>query len=418
MTATEDAPTTESVRTEAPAGLARTISLPMLVFYGIGVTVGAGIFALVGEIVGIAGRRAPWSFLVAGAIAGLTGLCYAKLIARFPRAGGEAVFANRAFGPGMARIVGFGVVVIGTVSSAVISLAFAGYLRDLVAIPEAVVVVALIAGLVLIAARGVRESVVFAAAITMLEVGTLVVVAAYGLPLLFDGEAGGDVVATGGVGTGVIFAGAVVAFFAFVGFEDIANMAEETIDARRNGPRAIVITLVVTVVIYVLLAGIAVSIADPARLVDSDAPMATLFEILSGRDGRLVSAIAVVAMVNGVLVQIVMASRMLYGMSNEGLIPAAFARVHPTRHTPVRATFAVAGAIVVLALLFPLVTLARVTSLVTLFVFAAVDLSLVALATRLHHDDPDFGRARWLGATAAAAALGLAAWEIVDLAGG
>jgi len=404
--------------TEEPTALDRTLSLPMLIFYGVGVTVGAGIFALVGEIVDIAGVRAPLAFLVSGAIAGLTGLCYAQLIARYPRAGGEAVYVTNGLGRSAGRVAGLGVVVTGTISSAVISLAFAGYLRDIVAAPEALFAVLIIVALAAVAARGVRESVALAAAITVLEVGTLVVVAAVGVPTLADA---GDELMTNlavwrdGPSFSAVFAGAVVAFFAFVGFEDLANMAEETVDARRNGPRSIVITLIITLVVYVVLALVAVAAPNRDELVESSAPMATLFETLTGRDGRVISAIAVVAMVNGVLVQIVMASRVLYGMANEGLVPPAFGVVNERRRTPMRATFSVAAAIIVLAVAFPLVGLARATSVVTLGVFALVDASLVVIALRTRRTDPDLLKWAWVGAVGAVAAVALAGRELMEL---
>ncbi len=402
--------------TDGGGGLNRTITLPWLVFYGVGVTVGAGIFALVGEIVGIAGRNAPLSFMTAGAIAAVTALCYTRLIALYPKAGGEAVYANRGLGAWAGRLAGLGVVATGTISSAAIAVAFAGYLRELVAVPAVLISVGLVVVLAAVAARGVRESVVLAAAITALEVGTLAVVIAFGLPLLGDIDAVVSAftpdLSDSALGWSPILAGAVVAFFAFVGFEDIANMAEETVDAKRTGPLAIIITLVVTITLYVLISTVAALIPNQAEFAVSEAPMATLFTELSGRDGRIVSVIAVTAMLNGVLVQIVMAARMLFGMAGEGLAPSALAAVHPVRQTPVRATMLVAGVIVVLAAFFPLVLLARATSLVILTVFTLVDLSLFMLGSREHR--ATVGRWRWVGLLGAAMAASLAVWEVVN----
>ncbi|NNE72238.1 MAG: amino acid permease [Acidimicrobiales bacterium] len=393
-------------------GLERSLTLPWLVFYGVGVTVGAGIFALVGEIVSLSGDNAPLAFLVAGLVAGVTAVCYMQLVRAFPRAGGEAVYANRGLGMVAGRIAGLGVVVTGTISSAVIAIAFAGYVRSLVDVPESIVIVAVIVGLAAIAMAGVRESVVFAAVITVIEVGTLLVVIYFGLPLLDDGGGIVDAVTPGvdGAGLSPIFAGAVVAFFAFVGFEDIANMAEETVEPRRTAPRAILWTLSITMVVYTLLSVIAVLVVDRAAITESDAPVAALFEAVSGHDGRIVSVIAVVAMINGILVQIVMASRMLYGMAKERLLPPFFAVVQPSRQTPVRATLAVTGAIVVLALFFPLVELARATSVVILSVFTLVDFSLFALATK--SPEMELGRWRWVGLVGGLLAIALAGWEV------
>ena len=397
--------------------LARTLTLPLLVLYGVGVTVGAGIFALVGEIVGTAGDNAPLSFLVAGTVAGITALSYMQMVRTFPRAGGEAVFANRGLGAVAGRVAGLGVVVTGIISSAAISVAFAGYVRSLVVLPERIVVTALVIGLAYVASRGIRESVIFAAVITIVEVGTLIAIIGFGLSLLSDGSA---VVSAfkpdlSGVGATPILSGAVVAFFAFVGFEDIANMAEETVNPSKVAPRAILITLVLTVTIYLLLTTIAVMVPDRAAFTESDAPLAALFEEVSGIDARAVSVIAVVAMINGVLVQIVMASRVLYGMAREQLLPTYFAKIDPARQTPIRSTVIVASSILVLALFFPLVGLAKATSLVTLVVFTLVDLSLFSIGTS--RPELGLGRWRWVGLAGAILAVSLGGWQIALEAG-
>lgn len=398
-----------------PSGdqLERTLTLPWLVFYGLGVTVGAGIFALVGEIVSVSGRNAPLAFLAAGTIAGVTALCYTRLIALMPKAGGEAVYAKRGLGELAGRVAGLGVVATGTISSAVVALAFAGYVRSLVAAPEALVVIAVVVGLGLVAVRGVQESVALAAVITVIEVGTLLVVMAYGLPELANVEAVTDVFALEGgrADLSPVLAGAVIAFFAFVGFEDIANMAEETVSPKRTAPRAIVITLAITMILYLLLSTVAVLIPESAELGESSAPMSMLFEAVSGHDGRLVSIVAVVAMINGILVQIVMASRVLFGMAREGLVPRLFGAVSATRKTPVSATICVVAVIVMLSLFFPLVGLARATSVVTLTVFTLVDLSLFAIGTR--EPELGLGRWRWVGLIGALLAIALAAWDLL-----
>lgn len=392
--------------------LERTLSLPLLVFYGLGVTVGAGIFALVGEILGIAGDHAALAFLLAGVIAGFTGVSYMALVAQFPRAGGEAVYVNRGLGRQAGRFAGLGVVVTGIISSAVVAQAFSGYVATLVPVPKSLTAAALVLLLTAVAWWGVRESVIVASIVTVLEVGTLLVVALFGLP-----EIDLDVVARGfdlsGAGTaGAILTGAGIAFFAFIGFEDIANMAEETKDPRTTAPRAIRWTLAITLLAYVGLAIVAVSLPDRSAIADSDAPMAVIFEAVSGLDSAPVATIASFAMVNGILVQIVMASRVLYGMANEGQLPTVLAQVDDTRHTPARATLLVGAAIIVL-LLFPLVTLARVTSIVTLSVFTLVNLALVRLTRTM----PELGHTKWVvnGVVGAIVSAGLGVWQVVEL---
>ncbi len=166
--------------TSAPS-LRRVLSLPWLVFYGVGVTIGAGIFALIGEVLAIAGDHAVWSFLLAGVVAGFTGFSYVLLAAAYPRAAGEAVFVKNGLGNMAGRLVGYAVVAVAITSSAVIALAFARYLASFTGLYEPASLVAIMALLALIAVVGVRESVAFAALITVLEVGTLLLVIAASL---------------------------------------------------------------------------------------------------------------------------------------------------------------------------------------------------------------------------------------------
>lgn len=394
--------------------LRRTLSLPLLVFYGLGVTIGAGIFALVGEILGSAGDQAPLAFLIAGLIAGLTGISYMALVAQYPRAGGEAVYVRQGIGVSAGRFAGIGVVITGAISSAVVALAFAGYMTTLVPLPERATAVGIIIVLCAVAWWGVRESVVLAAVVTVLEVGTLIVVVIFGLPHLDTGAIAPafDLFADGAAGP--VFAGTGIAFFAFIGFEDIANMAEETVDPTRAAPRAIAWTLGITLVAYVALALIAASLPNRDQITDSSAPMAVIFSEVSNLNSAPIATIASLAMINGILVQIVMASRVLYGMANDGQLPKALAAVNARHRTPSLATAIVGVSIITLTLAFPLVTLAKATSVVTLTVFTLVNIALV----RLTRTNPNLAKTKWqvngcLGAVASAA---LCVWQISELA--
>ncbi|MGB7181266.1 MAG: amino acid permease, partial [Burkholderiaceae bacterium] len=357
----QDTPAPAPVGTgETSVRLRRVLGMPMLIFYGVGVTIGAGIFALIGEIVRVAGDSAPLAFLVAGLTAGATGISYALLSAVYPRAGGEAVYVNIGLGRVPALIVGYGVVITAIISSAVISIAFSGYLGSLVPVARPILVIGVLLILSSIACLGVRESVTFAAIVTLLEVGTLVVVAFYGAPLLGDAQIWTRTLAlpADSLAWSAVFSSAVIAFFAFVGFEDLVNMAEETINPGDVMPRAIVATVVITVILYVLIATIAVAMPDREALTSSAAPLAVLFESVTGYSGTPVSAMASIAMINGILVQIVMASRVIYGMSSEGLAPKVVGVLHSKRRTPIRAILLVTICIGTLALGFELVNLA------------------------------------------------------------
>ncbi|MCF4097226.1 APC family permease [Maritalea mediterranea] len=400
----------------AQVKLNRTISLPMLIFYGVGVTIGAGIFALIGELVGLAGHQAPLAFLLAGIIAGVTGVSYAKLSSIYPRAGGEAVYVNIGMGPFWGRVVGLGVTATAIISSAVVALAFAGYFQQLLHLPTPLITSIVILTLAGIAWFGVRESVLFAAAITLLEIGALIVIGSLGAANLMDMNAvvqslnplaeNADLIA--------ITSAAMIAFFAFIGFEDIVNMAEETKDPEKNVPRAILVTLVLTIIVYMLVALVAVTSIEQHTLAASRAPLADLYTAVSGRDGALIALIAAIAMVNGILVQVVMASRMLYGMAQEKLVPGFFGVLDPKRQTPLYATWFVAGLTILLALSFPLVHLAQATSAIILFVFSLVNFSLWRLGGRT--ETPTLLRKwRWWGLSGTVICAGLLLGEAIKL---
>lgn len=392
--------------------LRRALGLPLLVLYGLGVTIGAGIFALIGEISRVAGDHAPLAFVVAGLVAAATGYSYAVLAAAFPRAGGEAVFVHMAFGPHLARLAGLGVLLTAIISSATITLAFAGYVSAVVELPPWAVIITIVGLLAALAAWGIRESVWFAALVTLLEVGTLVIVIGTGLPHI-DAAAAARVFSLpdGLHGWQGVIAASFLAFFAFIGFEDIENMAEETREPERTLPRAIFLTLILTVLIYALVAVVAASVPGREALARSPAPLAALFTLTTGQSGTPIAAMAAIAMVNGILVQIMMASRLLYGMAREGLVPAAIGVVDPWRRTPARAILALAALIMLLALSFALTGLAEVTSGIILAVFTLVNLSLWRIGIR-KDAPPKLRRVRHWGLFAGLLSTGLLALDL------
>ena len=170
--------------------------------------------------------------------------------------------------------------------------------------------------------------------------------------------------------------GAVLAFYAFIGFEDMVNVAEEVKEPRTNLPRAIVIALVLSTLLYMSVALVAVLSVPIDELKSSAAPMALVFSHATGSKPLLISAIGMFAVVNGALIQIIMVSRVIYGMSRQGWIPAEFGRINPATRTPLIATALVVFCVMVLALWVPLVALAGFTSFLILIIFALVNLSL------------------------------------------
>ncbi|WP_249779130.1 APC family permease [Bradyrhizobium sediminis] len=364
--------------------LRRRLGLTLLVLYGTGITVGAGIYVLIGEVAGHAGTFAPWSFVLAAAVMALTVASYAELSTRFPVSAGEAAYVMAAFhSRTFATVVGLLSVAIGVISSAAVALGSVGYIQQFVPLPQYLIALAVLALLGGVAAWGILESVVLASLFTLIEVGGLLIVilAAVSNDLPFAAAITTLPPLTATALSGIAFGG-LLAFFAFIGFEDLANIVEEARVPHRDIPRAMVLTLLISTVLYVLVAAIAVSAVSTERLASSTAPLSLVFREVAGVSPATISAIAIVATLNTILAQMTMAARVIYGLAREGSLPAFFARVNPRTRTPLPATAFVVLAIVPLALLVPLTPLAELTSLATLAVFAVVNLALLWLRYR------------------------------------
>jgi amino acid transporter len=342
--------------------LRRSLSLPVLVLYGLGTTVGAGIYALTGKVAGQAGMLTPLSFALASALAAFTAFSFAELGGRLPRSAGEAVYVREGLhAPVLGLIVGLLVVLSGSVSAATISNGFAGYLGELLPV-------------------SVRESVGVAAVITLVEVGGLVVVIWAASDHLLELPSRLHELTPGSAGWPGVFSASLLAFYAFLGFEDMVNVAEEVKDVRRTLPRAILWTLALTVVLYLALSITCVLVVPPEEL------------------------------------GVIMASRVLFGLSRDGQILAAFGRVHPRTRTPLLATAAVTALVAVLAAAFELAALAEAAALVTLVVFASVNLALVGLKRRGNPPEGVIGVPVWVPLCGFAVSVGALGWRVLEAA--
>ena len=365
--------------------LARALSLPLTVLFGLGVTIGAGIYVLIGATAGRAGMHAPLAFLLAGLVMAPTAMAYAELTSRMPVSAGEAAYVEAGFNSNLlARVVGLIVLSVGVVSAAAIAKGSVGYIREFIAAPTYVILAAVILLMGMVAAWGILESVTIAAVMTLIEVGGLLAIIVVGLtlpdlvvrlPEIWTG--------LGGVGTtaGVLSA-SLLAFFAFIGFQGLANIAEEVQEPQRNLPKAIFATLAISTLFYMIVVWIALISVPRSELAVAGAPLSLVFERVTGAPPIVISAIAVIATVNGVIVQMVMASRVAYGMAERNLLPQWLARVSPLTQTPLRATALVVLIVLALALALPLERLAEITSQLTLIVFALVNTALVLLKWR------------------------------------
>jgi APA family basic amino acid/polyamine antiporter len=356
--------------------LKRRIGPGLLTAYGVGVMVGAGIYVLVGAVAAEAGLYAPIAFLLAGLIAAPSALSYCEFSTRIPEAAGEAAYVEAGFSARwLGVLVGLGVTFGGTLSAAAVLRGGAGYLTGFVDIPLEYAVIGLGVMLTLVALVGVLESLALAAVFTVVELAGLGLVIWSGLsaPVSPDWMVPGEMYLSG------IGVAATLAFFAFIGFEDIVNMAEEVRDPSKTLPFAIIASLIVTTLIYAAVATVAVRAVPLDALANSSRPLALVFE--SGGKGPVVilSAIAVVAALNGVLAQLVMASRVLYGLGRHGGVLQVFHKSHARFGTPVLATLVIALCVLVAAVSLPLAGLASVTSVVLLIVFALVNGALIAV---------------------------------------
>ena len=298
----------------------------------------------------------------------------------------DPTYVREAFGSDRwSAAVGFLTIGIAVVAAAAIGVGSAGYIAVFVALPQPVILAAVAIGTGAIAAWGIKESVAFAGALTLIEVGGLVVLVAAGA---FSGP---DLVARlpeavpPGVGLAGLLglAGAtLLAVFAFIGFEALVNVSEELHDPQRTLPWAIFLTLALTTLLYVLVVWVALVAVPAGELAASNAPLALAFERLTGASPRVMSAVAIVATLNGIVVQIVLASRVLYGLARQGALPPVFQQVSPLTQTPLVATAVAVALILALALLLPLEGLADLSARFSLVLFAIVNLALIRIKAR------------------------------------
>lgn len=365
--------------------LRRAITGPALFLFILGDVLGAGVYALVGKIAVQVGGAVWVPLLVALGFALLTAGSYAELVTKYPKAGGSAVFAERAFGsPLLSFLVGFAMLAAAVTSAAGLSLAFAGdYLGAFLntpAVPTALVFLLLIA---LLNARGIRESMGANMVMTVIEVSglLLVIVLAARFVLGGAGEPARVLQFTPGISPAfAVLGAALLAFYSYVGFEVSANIAEEVQDVRRIYPRALFGALLVAGLIY-LGVGLAASvILPPQALGASSAPLLDVVRATGyAVPDNLFALIALVAVANGALLTMIMASRLAYGMADRGLLPGLLTRVLSGRRTPWPAIILTTLVAMVLTVTGSLAVLAETVVLLLLFVFIATNVAVLVL---------------------------------------
>tara|TARA_Y100000310_G_scaffold339531_1_gene432485 strand:+ start:3782 stop:5209 length:1428 start_codon:yes stop_codon:yes gene_type:complete len=367
--------------------LNKAISLKEATIYGIGVILGAGIYALLGEASGIAGNATWLSFVIGAIIASFTALSYAELSSIFPRAAAEFVYVKNSTGSFfLAFIVEYIVFLSLIFSAAAVSFGFGGYLNSLVGsniLYTAAVVIILLS---ILNFKGIKESARFNIISTFVEVGGLVLIILLGLS--FVGSVDYFEVPNGVSGATdlgelfiPIFGATVLVFFAYQGFEELANLTEETQESKKNIPKAMLIALAITTILYILVSIVAVSVVNYAELAESAAPLAMIAERAGGSGmGQLLGLIALFATANTVLILLISSSRMLYGMSAQGAIPKLFSEVHEKTKTPMFSiAFSAIIAIIFLVFVNDLRDLAMLTNMAIFLSFFSVNASLILI---------------------------------------
>ena len=363
--------------------LNRSVSLFQATLYGIGVILGAGIYALVGKAAGIAGNALWLAFVFSGVIASFTALSYAELSSMFPKESAEFLYVKKAFGKEwLAFLIAWISIVTGFISIAAVAIGFANYLSYIFPVPIILGALGLITILSLVNFWGIKESIKLNIVFTLVEAGGLVLVILIGLP--FIGAVNYFVVPAGSTDFFSLLSPLTVAtaliFFAYLGFESLANITEETKHATKTIPKAVLLSLLISTIIYVLVALSVVSAVPWQDLAKSAAPLALVAERVFGANAGLALAIiALFSTTNTVLILLIVVSRRFYGISKEQCLPNFLHKVHPKTHTPHYAILAT----MLLAMLFAstqnIGAVAFLTNFGIFLIFLAVNLAVIFL---------------------------------------
>jgi len=358
-----------------PGSLRRTLSLWQVSLSGIGVILGAGVYALIGPAAALAGNVLWLSFVLAGVTAGLTAYAYAQLGRLAPRNSPEFQYTALAFGPTAGFVAGSLMLAADILATAAVTIGFGGYVHHLLGTPLTVNALALVGVLGVILYSGIRQSVAIAIVLTVLEAAGLLFVIVIGVPF-WSGTA--YLAAPNGF-AGISGAAALI-FFAYLGFDELGNFAEEMRRPERDLPRALFVSMAASTAIYVLVALSAVAAVGASELGASSAPLALVARrVLGARADVALSVVALAATANTALLLLVSAARSVYGMAAAGVLPTSLARVNRAS-VPVAATAAVLGALAVLVGLGGLQAMAAMTDAVVLLSFMLVNASLPWLA--------------------------------------
>ncbi len=363
--------------TDSSPALAKTLSPLQVTAGGVGIIIGAGIYVLIGEATAEAGGAVWFSFLLAAVLCGLTGLSYCELAAAFPTAAAEYEYSRRAFPEVVAFLTGWFMMGGLIVAAATVSLGFGRYLGQFFEVNGEVAALGLLSALFLLSVTGIRQAGAVILVLSLIQVAGLLAVIAIGMPSL------GEHSLTASTGTAGIIGGAALVFFAFIGFDEVITLGEETADPVRTFPRALLAALALSTLLYVLTAIAAVSAIGPAALATSERPLADVVAtVAGGRSSDIIAVAALISTTNTTLLALTAGSRMLYAMANRDAVPRWLGKVTRTTRVPLPAVATVTAFAAVSAVVADVSLLAQVTDLAVYLVFVAVNLAVIVLRYR------------------------------------
>ena len=379
-----DKKSSEQNFTDSAENFDRVLKLPQVTASGVAIIIGAGIYVLLGPAAKDAGAQVWLSFLFASALSVLTAFSYMELSSMFPKAGSEQEFARHAFPSWVSATVGWSMALALVVAASTVALGFSRYLVEFLDVDFRVSAIAITLLMCFVSFLGMQRAIWLVLSLGAIEVGGLVLVFVVGAPSI------GDVDLISGFDFGGIFASASLVFFAFIGFDEVITLSEETKNPKRTVPLALFLALSISTVLYVGVAIVAVSVLGVNGLINSSRPLADVMsQTVGDRSAKLMAAIALISTSSTVLLALTSASRMIYGTATSGNLPKVFASVYQ-RRTPLPALLASTVVAVALILFGDISLLAGATDVLIYVLFVVVNLVVIILRKRMPNHPRQF----------------------------
>ena len=358
--------------------LGRHVGLFNLTMYGVGLILGAGIYVLIGEAAGFAGNAIWLSFIIGAVVASFAGLSYSELAALFPKAAAEYVFVKEGFQSDfIGFIVGWLTIITSIIVAATVALGFAGYMEELTNIPILVSALIILGFLSLINFIGIRESASLNTIFAIVTIAGLALIIFIGFAFPIEEEID---YFENPLGTNGIILAFVLVFFAFIGFEDMANVAEEVKRPQRTIPRGIMLSVLITAIIYIFVSLAAIRVVGWEQLADSSAPLAFVAQQRLGERGHFIlSIIALFATASTILITLVAGARIFYGMAKDGSLPTKLGLVHKKTKTPWIAVILIFVTSSGFVFIGDIVIVANIVVFAVVVTFAMINLAVILL---------------------------------------